>query len=121
MDVIGQFDPPSKQGNKFALTVICMHTGFAFWIPTPNKSASTIVKAYMNNVYCWFGGSYKILTDNGTEFKNDLINQVAKELGVEHKIFTPPISPTIQWKNRGFPLFPKSLYSKTYQSAGRMG
>ena len=62
MDVIGQFDPLSKQGNKFALTVICMHTGFASCIPTPNKSASTIVKAYMSNVYCTFGGSYKILT-----------------------------------------------------------
>ena len=36
MDVIGQFDPPLKQGNKFALTVICMHTGFTFCIPTPN-------------------------------------------------------------------------------------
>ena len=112
MDVIGQFDPPSKQGNKFALTVICMHTCFAFCIPTPNKSASTIVKAYMNNVYCWFGGSYKILTDNGTEFKNDLINQVAKELGVKHKIFTPPYHPQSNGKIEAFHYFLKACIAK---------
>ena len=112
MDIIGQFDPPSKQGNKSALTVICMHTGFAFCIPTPNKSASTIVKAYMNDVYCWFGGSYKILTDNGTEFKNNLIDQVAKELGVEHKIFTPPYHPQSNGKIEAFHYFLKACIAK---------
>ena len=33
----------------------------------------------------------KILSDNGTEFKNKIFEQVAKELGVEHKLYTPPI------------------------------
>ena len=118
MDVIGQFDPPSKQGNKFVLTVICMHTGFAFCIPTPNKSALTKVKAYMNNVYCWFGGSYKILTDNGTEFKNDLIDQVAKELGVEHKIFTPPYHPQSNGKIEAFHYFLKACIAKHINQIG---
>ena len=33
----------------------------------------------------------KILSDNGTEFKNKIFEQVAKELGVVHKLYTPPI------------------------------
>ena len=28
--------------------------------------------------------------DNGTEFKNELFSQVAEQLGVERKIYTPP-------------------------------
>ena len=28
MDLIGEFHPPSSKGNRYALTVICMHTGF---------------------------------------------------------------------------------------------
>ena len=36
------------------------------------------------------GGSLEILSDNGTEFKNKLFEQIAKELGVKHKKYTAP-------------------------------
>ena len=90
MDLIGEFHPPSSRGNRYALTVICMFTGYAFCIPLPNKMARTVLKAYMDNVHCQFGGSIKILSDNGTEFKNKLMEEVSKELGVEYKIYSPP-------------------------------
>ena len=63
MDLIGEFHPPSSKGNRFALTVICMHTGFVFCVPLKTKTASEVVKAYVDKVYCLFGGSEKILTD----------------------------------------------------------
>ena len=34
MDLIGEFDPPSSKGNRYALTVICMHTGFCILYTT---------------------------------------------------------------------------------------
>ena len=91
MDLIGDFVPSSK-GNKYALTVICMLTGYTFCIPIPSKKASDVVTAYVDNVYAKFGGSKKILSDNGTEFKNQLFEKVAKELGVEFKCYTAPVS-----------------------------
>ena len=30
MDLIGEFHPPSSKGHRYALTVICMLTGYAF-------------------------------------------------------------------------------------------
>ena len=33
----------------------------------------------------------KILSDDGTEFKNKISEQVAKELGVKYKLYTPTI------------------------------
>ena len=39
MDLIGEFHPPSSKGNRYALTVICMFTGYTFCIPIPNKMA----------------------------------------------------------------------------------
>ena len=45
-----------------------MHTGFVFCIPLKTKSAEDVVWAYINRVYCQFGGSEKVLMDNGTEF-----------------------------------------------------
>ena len=57
MDLIGEFHPPSSKGNRYALTVICMFTGYTFCIPIPNKKAETVLKAYMDHVYCKYGGS----------------------------------------------------------------
>ena len=57
------------------------------------KMAKDIVDAYMREVYYKYGGSRKILSDNGTEFKNELFTTVAKKLGVEHKIYSPPFHP----------------------------
>ena len=47
----------------------------------------------MNHVNCKYGGSLKILSDNGTEFKNKLMEEVGKELGVEYKVYSPPHRP----------------------------
>ena len=52
MDLIGEFHPPSSKGNRYALTVICMFTGYTFCIPIPNKKAEMVLKTYMNYVYC---------------------------------------------------------------------
>ena len=108
MDLIGEFHPPSSKGNRYALTVICMFTGYTFCIPIPNKMAKTVLKAYMDNVYCQFGGSIKILSDNGTEFKNKLMEEVSEELGVEYKIYSPPYRPQSNGRIESFHYFLKA-------------
>ena len=35
MDLIGEFHPASSKGNRYALTAVCMLTGFTFCIPLP--------------------------------------------------------------------------------------
>ena len=59
-----------------------------------------------------FGGSLKILSDNGTEFKNKLFEQVAKELGVEYKLYTPPYHPASNGHIEGFHAFLKACVAK---------
>ena len=46
MDLIGEFHPPSSKGNRYALTVICMFTGYTFCIPLPDKKAETVLKVH---------------------------------------------------------------------------
>ena len=43
MDLIGEFHPSSSQGNKYALTVICMLSGWTWSIPIPDKTAPIVV------------------------------------------------------------------------------
>lgn len=111
MDLIGPF-PASMRGNKFALTAICMLTGYVFVIPIQNKMAKTVITAYVDQIYKSFGGSRKMLSDNGTEFKNAIFATVAKELGVEYKIYSPPYHPQSNGRIEGFHRFLKACMSK---------
>ena len=61
MDLIGEFRMGSTNGNIFALTVICMLSGYTWCVPIPDKSAEVVVRAYIKEVYNHFGGSRKIL------------------------------------------------------------
>ena len=112
MDLIGEFKMGSTQGNRYALTVICMLTGYTWCIPIVDKSAETIVRAYIKEVYSKYGGSRKILSDNGTEFKNKLFEQVAHELGIEHKVYSPPYHPASNGRIEGFHSFLKACLAK---------
>ena len=85
MDLNGEYHPPSSKGNRFALTTICMLTGYTFCIPIKNKLAVKILTAWRNHITFLFGVCRKLLMDNGTEFKNDLFSRVAEQLGVERK------------------------------------
>ena len=107
MDLIDEFHPASSKGNRYALTVICMLTGFTFCIPLKNKTAEEVVKAYLNYVCCIFGPSRKILTDNGTKFKNKMWDAVYKILKTEHKV-TPIYSPQCNGRIERIPQIPQS-------------
>ena len=78
MDLIGELYPPSKSGHKYALTVICMLTGYVFCIHLKTKQAIEVLQAYIDNIYAKFGGSLKILFDNGMEFKNHFLKRLLK-------------------------------------------
>ena len=112
MDLIGEFHPPSSQGNKYALTVICMLSGWTWCIPIPNKTAPVVVKAYLKHIHHVFGPSRKILSDNGTEFTKKLFEIVAKEIGVQHKIYSPPYQPLSNGRIERFHAFLKTCLAK---------
>ena len=63
-------------------------------VPLKTKTAEEVIQVYIDNVYSKFGGSLKILSDNGTEFKNKICEQVAKEFGVKYKLY-PSLSSSI--------------------------
>ena len=112
MDLIGEFHPLTSRGHRYALTAVCMLTGFTWCVPLKTKTAEEVVKAYMDHIYCNFGGSIKILTDNGTEFKNKLFKEVVNKLGTEFSIHSPPYRPQSNGKIEGFHRFLKMCIGK---------
>ena len=117
MDLVGPIHPPSSRGNKYVLTVIDMLTGFTMAVPIKNKNAETICDAYRNHVYCTFGESSRILTDNGSEFKNQEMKQVCETLGVKH-IFSPVYTPESNRRLEGWHKFFKACIAKHILGGG---
>ena len=115
MDLIGEFHPASSKGNRFTLTTVCMLTGFTFCIPLKSKCTEDVIRAYIDHICCTFGPSRKILTDNGTEFKNKLWTEVFKKLRTEQK-FTPIYSPQCNGRIEGFHKFLKATIAKQLET-----
>ena len=116
MDLVGPIHPPSSKGMSM-LTVIDMLTGFTMAVPIKNKNAETICDAYRDHIYCMFGGSSRILTDNGSEFKNKEMRQVCETLGVKH-IFSPVYTPESNGHLEGWHRFFKVCIAKHIRSGG---
>ena len=76
----------STSGNKHILTIIYHLTGWLEAFPIPDNE---YLPVHMCPRY--------ILSDNGTEFKNNLMDQVLKQLGID-RIFSAPLRPTKQWQ-----------------------
>ena len=110
MELITDFTESSK-GNKHILTIIDLLTGWPEAIPIPNKSADTITKAFIRHYLPRHMCPWFILSDNSTEFKNEIFNKVTKDLGIE-RIFSAPYHPQSNGKLETFHKFLKPTLKK---------
>ena len=112
MDLIGEFHPPTSCGCRYALTAVCMLTGFTWCVSLKTKTAEEVSKTYLDHIYSNFGGSVKIMMDKRTEFKNKLFKEVVEKLGTEFSIHLLPYRPQSNGKIEGFHRFLKACISK---------
>ena len=82
----------SPSGNRCILTIIDHLTGWLEAFPILDMSADTIVSTFINHYLPVHMCPQYILLDNGTGFKNQLMDQVLQQLGINH-IFSPPYHP----------------------------
>ena len=116
MDLVGPISPVTSHGNKFILTCIDMLTGFTMAIPIRDKMADTICDAYRSHIYCTFGGSSRILTDNGTEFKNDQFTELCKQLDIK-RVYSPVYTPEANGRLEAWHRFFKACVAKHIQGS----
>ena len=91
----------STSGNKHILTIIDHLTGWPDAFPIPDKSADTIVTTFVNEYLPVHMCPQYILSDNGTEFKYSLMDQVLQQLGID-RIFSAPYHPQSNGKPEVF-------------------
>ena len=101
----------STSGNKHILTIIDHLTGWPEAFPIPDKSADTIVTTLINHYLPVHMCPRYILSDNGMEFKNNLMDQVLQQLGID-RIFSAPYYPQSNGKLEVFHKYLKPTLNK---------
>ena len=86
-DLVGPL-PVNTQGNKYIVTFIDVLTRFAVATPIPNKTAETVARAIFEKLFCVYGICENLVSDNGTEYTNDLLDRALKYMKVTHRKVT---------------------------------
>ena len=79
----------STSGNKYILTIIHYLTGWPEAFPILDKSPDTRVSAFINHYLPVHMCPRYILSHNRTEFKNQLMDKVLQQLGIDHILSAP--------------------------------
>ena len=91
IDTIGKL-PTTSSGNKHTVTCIDLLTSYIIAVPIPNKTAKSVVEAYLSGILSRTGVSMACLSDNRSEVKDSQMNTVLKQLGIKC-IFSNPYRP----------------------------
>ena len=82
----------SESGNRFILVFADHFTKYVELIPTADQSAKTVCEAFYRNVLCRHGTPGRLLSDQGPQFKSELVEELCGVFGI-HKIFSSTYYP----------------------------
>ena len=109
VDCVGPL-PRTKAGNQFLLTLMCASTRFPEAIPLRRITAPVITKTLVK-FFSMFGLPKVVQTDQGTNFKSKVFDQVLKTLGIKH-VTSSPYHPESQGALERFHQTMKSMLRK---------
>lgn len=87
IDTVGPFTK-SQHGNRYAITIQCELSKFVVIEPIPDKQVKTLAKAFVEKFILVHGCPLQIKTDLGTEYKNEVFEEINKLLSIDHKFST---------------------------------
>lgn len=88
LDFVGPL-PISKNGNMHILVAVEAFTRWPIALATPNTEAKTVANFLYKHIFCNFGPPMHILTDNGSSFDNEIIDNFLNLVNVHHKFTSP--------------------------------
>jgi len=94
LDIVGPLETSNSefQMPKYLLTMIDSHTRWLEAIPIREITADVICKCFLFNWVARYGPPLYIITDKGSQFCSELINNLSRFLGV-HQIRTSSYNP----------------------------
>lgn len=86
IDITG-VHPKSDNDMIYTLTAVCAFTKFAVAVALPDKSATTVTQALIDNVVLKLGQPSSIHSDLGREFENSIMKELCGRLGIDKNTY----------------------------------
>ena len=84
MDLFGPMKS-APDGNKYVNVMTDAYTKVVELDAIPDKSAVTVARSFFEKWICRYSVPIQLVTDNGKEFANEVLDELCKLLGVQHK------------------------------------
>ena len=88
IDLVSVTSRQASSGYQYILTSICSLTNYVQMEPIESKEAIVVLKA-LNKIFCNTGLPRIIQSDNGKEFRNQIMSKHAEFLKIEWRFSTP--------------------------------
>ena len=85
--------PLSRQGSRYLLVAVDHFSRFVVVAPLANKTAEAVAHALVANVFCQYSTPRVLLSDNGLEFRNTVLERICEEFGIK-QTFTVAYHPS---------------------------
>ncbi|CAF5103517.1 unnamed protein product, partial [Rotaria sp. Silwood1] len=82
----------SLSGNRYVFVITDRLSGYVFAKASPTNTAHDTVRILMEEIILVHGSPDTIITDQGTHFKNELLQAISHLVGCKH-IFSTPYHP----------------------------
>lgn len=88
--VVDTVGPLTKSINKnvYIVTIMCELSKYLISVPIPDKSANTVAKAVFENLILIHGPIKQLKSDRGTEYKNEIMNELCRMMKIEQRFST---------------------------------
>jgi transposase InsO family protein len=91
MDFAGPYHE-SRDGFKYVLVIIDLFTKYVEVVPCISANAHTVMDVLFKNIFMRYGHPKRLLSDNGSHFRNTLVEAYCKENGIT-KLYSSPYYP----------------------------
>ena len=99
--------PTTSSGNRFALTCIDLLTSYIIAVPVPDKTAKSVVEAYLLGILSRARASLVCLSGNGLELKKQPNEYSFEEVRYKMHIYSNPYRPQGNSRIKNVHQFPK--------------
>ena len=89
--------PLTENGHQYLLVCVDSFSRFTILVPLKDKSARSIARALIDEVICRYSAPRVLLSDNGTEFNNQILKAVCESFHIK-KCNIVPYSPQANGK-----------------------
>ena len=84
IDVIGAIEPKASNGHRFILVAIDYFTKWVETASYTNFTRSLVVRFIKKELICRYGLPRKIITDNGTNLNNKMMQEMCADFKIQH-------------------------------------